>query len=288
MAMKKVFLGLAITLWTAAAAPAQLVSFQLTGGLTWINGDDYNQGLTGLNRYLQDTSSSLAGAYELLDSGLNVQVEIINWFTPHIGVGLGGGYYRVSRENTVSGGGLASGMPYDFRSTYSARVSAIPFFLNLHVLVRPLPMLSLDVFAGPVFQVVQFNFENPMTLSLDSTNQVETFTASQTSLGGQAGLGLNFDLFPGVSLVAAGGYRFGRVSNLQGNWSVLGTSALGPINLSSSVYDLWYYEFTQGATYPRFGFFDDNGPSGAGISGARRADINLSGLTVSAGVKFSF
>jgi len=286
--MKKIILTAAIILWAASAAPAQVVSFKLAGGLTSIDGSDYNQALTGLNRILEDTSSSLTGRFEPLRSGLHFQAEIINWFFPAFGVGLGGGYYRVSRENTVTGQGLSSGVPYDFLSTVSARVSAIPIFINLHVLLRPLSRLAVDVFAGPVFQVVQFNFENTLISSFGSLDQTETFTASQTAFGGQAGLGLNLDLFPGASLVVEGCQRFGRVANLQGNWSLRGTSDLGPINQTSAEAVAWYYELAAGAVYPRLGFFGSGGPAGEGVSNARKAELDLSGLVVSAGVKLSF
>jgi hypothetical protein len=36
------------------------------------------------------------------------------------------------------------------------------------------------------------------------------------------------------------------------------------------------------------GFFDAAGPTGEGISGARKAEINLSGLTLTAGLKLNF
>jgi len=286
--MKNAALGLMILLLAASAAPAQIVSFKLAGGLTRIDGGDYNQGLAGLNRYLSDTSTSLQGTFDPLRNGLHFQTEIINWFFPGFGVGLGGGYYRVSRESTVTGRGEASGVAYDFESTYSAKVSVLPFFLNVHALLHPLPNVGIDIFAGPVFSIVQFNFENPLTISQPSTSLTETFTASQTSLGGQAGVGLAVTLFRGVSLVADACYRFGSVSKLQGNWALRGTSDLGSVNLSSSVYDLWLYQETQMATYSRIGFFDEAGPSGAGLSGAHLADISLSGFSVSAGIKLDF
>jgi hypothetical protein len=147
---------------------------------------------------------------------------------------------------------------------------------------------NLDIFAGPLFQVIQFNFTNGSTMSISSVTQTLTFRSSTTALGGQAGLGLNFKIFTGVALVVEGCYRYAKISNFMGNWAVIGNSASGPINQSSAEYYFWAYDDTSGSGYPRTGFFDNNGPKGGSVSGARKADINLSGTTVSGGIKFSF
>jgi hypothetical protein len=285
--IKRVILPV-LLLAVVATGSAQMVSFKLTGGLTWINGDDYNAGIAGQNLLLADTSTSLSGAYESLARGPNIQFEITNYFNPHVGIGLGGGYAHFSADGTVAGRVLQSGLPTDFESTYRARVSAVPFFLNFHYLARLGSRLGLDLFAGPVFWVVQFHFENPLTLSLDTTQQTETFTASQTGLGGQAGLAVDINLASGLAFVVQGSYRFGRVTDLTGNWAILGASDLGPINLSGSDYSAWFYLLTSGSTYDQFGYFDAAGPVGADISQARHAEIDLSGATLSAGVKLSF
>lgn len=285
--MKRCFFGLIMFALVAIAAYPQAVSLKLTGGLTWVNGGDYNLGLSGENRLLGDTLSAMSGAYQPLNNGFHGQVEIMHNLNPHLAVGLGGGYYRVSREGRVTGNGLVLGIPFSLDSTVTAKVSVIPFFINLHYLTRLASRLSLDLFAGPVFEVVQFNFQNSSTTTLLSAQTTETFTASQTAFGGQAGLGLDFEIIKGVSIAAEGLYRYAKITDLQGNWALLGTSSLGPVNKTSSVSDMWFYRLTAGSTYDQFGFFDTV-PQGASISGARRAEIDLSGFTATAGVKFSF
>jgi hypothetical protein len=285
--MKKCLFGLVVFAMVATAAHPQTVSLKLTGGLTWINGGDYNLGLSGQNRLLGDTLSSLSGAYLPLNNGFHGQVEIIHNLNPHLAVGLGGGYYRVSREGRVTGGGLILGVPFSLDSAVTAKVSVIPFFINLHYLALVVSRLSLDVFAGPVFNVVQFNYVNASSTTLLAAQTTETFTASHTAVGGQAGVGLNFEIIKGVSFVAEGCYRYAKVKDFQGNWSRLGTSSLGPVSQTSSVSDMWFYRLNVGSTYDQFGFFDSI-PQGSSISGARRAEIDLSGFNASAGFKFSF
>jgi hypothetical protein len=285
---KSILTGIFLLVFAALAAP-QEVSFKLTGGWAWIDGDDYNSGIAGENAYIKDTSLTMSGAYGSLKSGANIQLEIVNSLNRWMGIGFGGGYYQVTNESQVMAQGLLSGVPFENQSTSKARISVIPFFLNFHYLVGLTTKTNLDIYAGPLFQIVQFNFENPSTTSVLSTRQTITFTASQISLGLQGGIGLDYEIASGVALIAEACYRYGKVSNLRGNWADLGSSDSGPISNTSSDYYMWAYNYiVQSGTYRMIGFFDKDGPAGDSISGARKADINLSGFTALAGIKFSF
>ena len=286
--MRKAILAISLLLIATASAQPQLVSFKLTGGLSWINGDDYNRGIAGENRYLKDTSVAMTGSYKELKNGLSFQAEIIVNASKHLAVGFGGGYYHLGNEGTVKVQGVLSGVPFDSESTYKPSLSVIPLFVNLHYLAKLGSKLDLNIFAGPLFQVVQFNFTNGSTMSISSVTQTLTYRSSKTTLGGQAGLGLNFKIFKGVALVVEGCYRYAKISNLMGNWAVIGNSASGPINKSSAEYYLWAYNDTSGGGYPRIDYFNNKGPTGGSVSGARKADINLSGITATGGIKFSF
>jgi hypothetical protein len=285
--MRKVSLSLAFLLIATALAYPQHVSFKLMGGLTWINGDDYNKGVVGQNQYIKATTTTMSGAYEKLTNGLKFQAEVINYLNPRMGIGLGGGYFRTSTESNVTSHGMLADVPYDNESTYNSKVSVIPFFLNFHYLARPAPKWKLDLFAGPTFNIVQFNFENPSITPTFSTTENVAFTGSIAALGLQGGLGLNFEITPNIALVADGYFRYGKVSNIKGNWSDIVSAPSGTTVKSNAEYYLWYYENTEGGSYPQIGFYDKSGPTGSSISGARKADINFSGLVILAGIKLS-
>jgi opacity protein-like surface antigen len=286
--MRKTVVFLSVLFIAAAAAYPQLISFKLNAGLTWINGDDYNQGIAGRNQYIRDTTSTMSGAYKELTSGVNLSGEIIVHTKSAWAVGFGGGYYHLGNESTVTGQGLLAGALFDFSSTFKPKISVIPMYVNLHFVTRLAPKANLDLYAGPLFQVVQFTFENPSTLSINSVNQTVTYTASQTSFGFQAGLGLSYDIMNGVALIVDGCYRNGKVTNLMGNWAALGTSATGAINNSSAEYYAWAYDYSPAGKYFLLDFFDNNGPSGDFVANARKAEIRLSGITASAGLKIHF
>ena len=285
--MRKLILSLSFLLIAAVLVYPQRVSFKLMGGLTWINGDDYNKGIVGQNQYIKATTISMSGAYEKLSSGLKFQAEVINYLNPRMGIGLGGGYFRTSNESKVTSHGMLVDVPYDNESTYNSKVSVIPFFLNFHYLARPAPKLKLDLFGGPTFNIVQFNFQNPSITPTFSTTETVAFTASIAALGLQGGLGLNFEITPNIALVADGYFRYTKVSNIKGNWSDIVSSPTGTTLISNAEYYLWYYDYADGGSYSQIGFYDKNGPTGSSVSGARKADIKLSGIVILAGIKLS-
>ncbi len=286
--MKKAILSVWLFLVATALAYPQLVTFKLTGGLAWIDGDDYNRGIVGENKHVRGTAETTSGAFKELNRGMNFLAEVIVHLNSHLGIGFGGGYYRLSNESTVRSQGVLEDIPFDSTSTYKPSLSSIPLFVNLHYMTRAVSRLGFDIYAGPLFQVVQFSFENPSTTTVLSASQTVTYTASVTTLGALAGFGLSFRIFPGIALTAEGSYRYGKVSNLKGNWAVIGTSDSGPFNKSSAEYYLWVYDDNSGGTYTRIGFFDVNGPAGDTVSGMRKADINLSGFTATAGLRIYF
>jgi hypothetical protein len=291
MIMKKApLIALAAALIFAAARPAlseEQVSFKLAGGLALVQGDDYNTGVRGAYQFAKDTSSTLSGVYDRLRSSPDFQAEIVNYWGAHFGVGIGGGFYRVTNTSRLEGTAPLIGPVYSFTSVYTPTISVIPFFVNVHYRARLAPRIHLDIFAGPVFQVIQFGFRREATSTLDSLTELETFNASGTALGLQGGIGFIIRIVRGVALAADGFYRSGTMSNLKGNWFLTTTTTSGTVTNSNSSYYLWSYNDTQGSVYPRIGFFDSAGPTGASISGARKADLNLSGFVAMVGFKFS-
>jgi hypothetical protein len=289
--MRKGILSLALVLAVAALAPAQQVSFKLMGGLSWIDGSDYNAGVTGAYNLIRNSSLSAAGSFKNLSHGPHFQAEVITHISSHLAIGLGGGYYRVSDESLVTSRGTAmDGTAYDATSSFKPQVSVIPFCLNLHYFAALGPKMKLDVYAGPVFSIVQVHIENPTTSTALTTSSLELFTASQVSFGAQAGLGVSYQLTRRISLVADGSYHLGGVKDLLGNWvKNVTTSSAGLTTSSSDAYYMWSYDLAQGSgTYRQFGFAGTAGPTGDGISNARKTKIDISGFMFSAGVRISF
>ncbi len=274
-----------------AAGPAlgqEKVAFKLMGGIASINGEDYNGGALGAYRFALDNSATLSGSYKTLSSGANFQAEIINYWGANFGVGIGGGYYRLSNSSGIEGTAPAGDPLYDFTSTYAPKFSVLPFFINVHYKFQVAGGASLEAFAGPVFQILQFGFTRQATSTQDPLAETETFNASDTTLGVQGGISANWRLSSWLSVVADGFYRTGKCTNIKGNWFLSQTTSLETTTASSSSYYYWYYEQTVGSRYTRTGFFDASGPSGDDVANARKADLNLSGMVILVGFKLNF
>lgn len=279
-----------------AAGPAyaqEKVGFKLLGGVAAVNGEDYNGGVLGAYRYALDNSAGLTGSYKTLTSGANFQGEIVNYWGPNFGVGVGGGYYRMANSSGIAGTAVPAGpvsimaASYDYTSNYAPKFSVLPFFINVHYKFQLTGSAALEAFAGPVFQILQFGFTREATSTLDSLSETETFNASDTTFGIQGGLSAAWRIGKGISIVADGFYRSGTVSNIKGNWFLTRTTTAGTETKSSNAYYYWYYEVSQGGLYSRTGFFDAGGPTDDNVSNARKANINLAGFVVLVGLKFS-
>jgi hypothetical protein len=292
MIMKKAFVfaaAAAVLLAFAGQAFGQgQLAFKLLAGPARIQGDDYNRGALGAYDFARDTSDTLSGSYKTLRRGLDLELEIVNYWGDRFGVGIGGGYYRVSNKSGLVGTASVPDPTYEFTSAYTPKISVIPLFINVHYRVGITPRLELDVFAGPVFQIAQFGFTREATSGLLGLTELETFNASKTALGLQAGLGASWRILGGVSAVVEGFYRSSKVTNIKGNWFLSQTTGSGTVTASDSSYYFWVYTDTQATgTYARTGFFDANGPTGNTVSGARKADLKLSGLVLMFGVNLS-
>jgi len=284
--MKRIPAAVALLAVLTAPAFSQQISFKLTGGWTTVQGDDYKTAVAGRMSFLRGTFASVAGEFRPLTNGANFQAEILTHWGKRLAIGFGGGYYQIGKSDVVTAVYAGEGGKVMVETALWPQLSAIPFFLNAHYKMSLGTKLGLDVFAGPVFQIAQFSSERNATSSVDPLGEVEAFKASVPTLGLQAGLSLSLSLGRGISLVVDGLYRYEKAYDFVGNWTYFGTSSTGSTSGTSSTYYLWYYDFAGPAgSTPLVGFFDENGPTGTGITGARKAELNLSGVTLTAGIK---
>jgi hypothetical protein len=278
----------ACVLAAAVLSPAQEISFKLMGGLAMIQADDYNAGAAGAVRLLRDSASSVSGDYGRMRGGPNFQAEIITHWGRRIAVGIGGGLYEIRANGRITSRSDSESGPATVETRLTPKISVLPFYLNLYYKIRLSDRVGLDIFAGPVFEVVQFSSNRQTTSTQNALVESETYRASQIALGGQAGLGLSVKISPGLALIADGLYRYAKAANFSGNWALNSSSDTGAVTLSSAESFFWLYDSTQDGVYSLTGFFDAAGPTGEWISGARKAEFDLSGLTASAGIKISF
>jgi len=272
--MKKLIsIGVLFLVAGVLAYPAQF-SLKLTGGINWMSGSDYNAGIKGLNDYLKATYPPVAGAFQTLDTATKFQGEAIFQIAPNIGLGIGGGYYQIKKNDTVTY--VAAG--YTDTVNYSPDFSVIPLFLNLHILIPAGSMLNIDLYAGPALYLTNLKWTDSDKWVL--WNLSHTFSSTGTAFGFQAGAGLDIHLAPIIAIVLDASYHFGKLNEVKGTWTQKGTFIIWSYDDSFPNSYLWYY---MNGTYPQI----ELNPNQPSSSGSRKAAIDLSGIALTAGIKIS-
>jgi hypothetical protein len=136
-----------------------------------------------------------------------------------------------------------------------------------------------------------------------SDNDTLTYEAKCKQLGYQAGIGLDLKVFPLVSLVVEANYRYVNFKDWSGNGAEIlsraeesGRSDLGTTTTSANESDswpgkIWYYEIyipDLNKQYQRIGLYQDAPQAGDLIKNVRKAEINLNGFSLRAGIKITF
>ena len=286
--MKKSFFCVFFFLIATALAYPLEFSLKIGGGLTFINGDDYNKGIVGIHDYLADTSLSLSGAYKEMKNAPSFQGELIIRISPNIRIGVGGGYYQAGQESTEESRWGSPATYWDDKSTFKPKLTVIPLFLNIHYALPISSKLGLDLFAGPSLLITKFDFSEDYSSTWYNWSYQTTFVSKSTAFGFQGGLGLDLEISSHLGFFLDGSYRYAKVGEVKGDWTQKGTSDFGPYEDIGSNYSLWYFEDKEnGKIYPRL-LFMENAPEAAEYSNVKKAVLNLSGITVVGGLKIRF
>jgi hypothetical protein len=281
--MKNALAGACIFLLAAALVQGQPFSLKLSAGMIWINGDDYNIGVESFTRYVRENFKLLSGGLDTLDSAPDLQAELILSFGRHLGIGLGAGYFGAKKDSPMIG--RFNSDTQEFK--YKPKLSVVPVFVNVHYQVAILPKLDLDIFAGASFYSVKFNFDQDVKSDILSAESSSRFESNPTAFGCQGGLGLSFEVTPGVSLIADACFRLAKTHELKGNWTYHYSSSYGySYDYSGPAY-LWYYFENYGSGYPTIQVSSQD-PTEPDYTDVRKAVLNLSGFSAVAGIKISF
>jgi hypothetical protein len=277
--MKKFACFAAVLLLASVAAfPVQL-SFKVNGGMNFLNGNDYNKGVVGLMSYMNDTYANVSGEIWKMRNAISFQGELIFSFSPRFGLGIGAGYYGLNRNDTVTYD--SSGLSGEIN--YSPKLSAIPVFLNFHYFLQAADKLKIDLYAGPVLVISSLKWTDSDVWAL--WNLAHTFEASGIAFGGQAGLGLDFQVAPRISLVLDVMYRLASWSEVKGPWTEDGTFLIWTVNTDVDEAFLWSYQLRSGSKRYDMVGIAEAGPSGADYTNVKKSPLQMGGLAASFGIK---
>jgi hypothetical protein len=283
--MRKIeILTLVLILILTAGAASAAVSIKVTGGMTYFSGNDYNKGIQGIYDYCNDNFNDVVGKYKPLHMGMGLGAEFVVSLDPHFGLGLGAGFFRASRQNEI---GL-EWLNISVKQAYKPSLRVIPLTLNLHYYVPLRRALRLDVFAGAGYYMTHFDHDSTLETDFFSYEQTQEFRSKAKPFGFQGGMGLELRLSSHFAFVVQAEGRYVRITSLKGDLAEDESWFLGKRHNEEKDAYLWYLERNDSGHIYSLVSFAKNQPSSAEVTNVRKGELNLSGVTGTAGLKIMF
>jgi len=260
------------------------VSFKLMGGMSYLLENDYNKGVQGTYDYYQANFNDITGKYGPLRTGMYFGGEIIVPIGQRLSVGLGVGYFQASQQSDFG----YTWLSITATEIHEPKIRVIPLALNLHCIVPLGRDLCVDLYAGPGYFLMTFDDQSSLKTNFFSYEQSQTFHSRKSTWGGQAGIGFEWAFTSFLSLILNVEGRYAIAADIKGDWKKRESWFLGTAQEEASDAFFWYYEQSEaGRSYPQIGFAK-NQPSNSSYFNIRRGEINLSGISLVAGIKITF
>lgn len=281
--MKKL-LALATILILANALASGAVSLKFKGGLAYLPIAEYNDGLRGGYDYLAKTLGGPSGEFRSFGLGAEFGGEIILSLGGGFSLGLGAGYLRMARQSTFGYDWLT----FSAQETLTPRITAIPMVLNLHRDVALGRSLRLDLYAGAGYYLTTVRQEFKTLTNFFNFTESQTFQARQGAFGGQGGIALELFLGSSAAFFVQLEGRLAALGDVQGDTTEQGSWFLGDWSGDRGKAYLWSYDLTDaGMAYPQIAI-SFSPPAGTGVSNVRKTRVDLSGVSLTAGIRFEF
>jgi hypothetical protein len=268
----------------AAAFPvyesAVPVEIFLSGGASTVIADDLNhaaKGFTASNAAFLGLPAS--GSVGTLRLTYLLGAEIACRISPRISVALGFEFLKGWRSSRVvyPTGSPSLFFPY---ATTRPSVQAVPVKLSVRFYPRP----DFYIRGSAAYYTAKAGYSYRLVTSGTEWQELHG-TATAHTLGMEVAAGGEWALSSHTLFFAEAGFRLAQLDKFGGTGSFRDSAGTS----SAVAGSLWYYQ-QRGADARGYNFLEvlAAAPSGAGILGARRATLNLTGTTLKAGVKFRF
>jgi hypothetical protein len=262
------------------------VSFKLGGGGSYLLVGDYKDNYQSLT----DNSAAHGGSYRLEAPtlGFNVTADVIFHVTRVLGIGVGAGYLKASKDNANSSGA--------FSEDGSLTLSAIPIRLGIHLFIPFSSRVEGFVNVSPTLYLAKARERATATSQTSSFSYDYTYDddTSSTRPGVEGALGLKVNISSAFSFFLEAGGRYAKLSRFKGSThSSWWDSASGSSSSDSSSTTLYAYEAynSSSGTWLKYVGAAEGPPSGsstAPVRNVREANVDFSGGAVRFGFAISF
>ena len=289
--MKKC-VSLAISLLLAASfGYSQKIAIKFGGSLAYSSAGDIASGLRDMTNYLRAEFPGSSGEFSAPHASPGFAGEIIYYFKTNVGLGVSFGIFGMSKEGTIA----YSADILSAKETLKPKAQVIPIALSLHYVVPLSNAFRLDFNGGfgGYLANVDWNYRADFTLTLpddpgqvfDGSDILAFESGRRFGFGLHGGIGLEYALSPGLSVVLDLAGRLASVSGFNGSWTETGSGDFWDFSDSGTDAYLWTYDWNvNNATYSQI-VLQKETPSGATVSNARHAKLGLSGFSATIGIK---
>ncbi len=256
------------------------IHVRLTGGLSLLSGGDIKTGVQGMYDWgvqVIRTAGYTLGKSDVspFSSGYEFGGDIVYYFGGRLGVGAGAGRMQVSKTNSQ----MFSSGPLDNSMTVVPQANVLALRMGAFY-AQPLNrLLTVCLSAGPAFYSVKYRYAGDISMPTYGYSLSQRLKAG--GLGAEGSVGLEFRMNPRLAFILEAQGRYARISGFEGTqalYEYLG----GPFTNTVTDGPLYY---VQEGSLPRLEVFSDAPP--AGLT-SRRAVLDLSGLSLRAGLNFKF
>jgi len=285
--MKKIIL----VLWVSSISVfsqlsgGDFLSLKLKGGYGYSTIGDWNSYLVYWSNSNKAFYSTTTGENKPLHYGPSLEGELSFFISPRLSIGLGAEYIYLERKaGTAKLSGFISGQLV-FSLEHLTKISALPVKLTLTYFPVFGERFKFFIKAGVGYYSVDFKdtakFHEGTPSFLDRTQEASATKASE-KIGYHGGLGIEIALMPHIALLFEAEGRYAKIRGFEGSGNWQRESGSGQWSGR-----LYYYEWKQ-LDWDPWIFLESPAPSGPDYRNVRDAVVDLSGVSLKAGLVFHF
>jgi hypothetical protein len=260
------------------------ISFKLHGGWAYVSGGAVNAGTQVFFDRKKEGWPASEGGYRALHLGFELGGDIIFELSRTIGIGIGGGYLRISRPSRMDCSIPDSGISGVLLA--EPKLSAIPIRLSLFLNYQ---LTDKTSFAANIGTICLFNARysdewDSWYSAADTTIGYELIETQAKKagipLGLNGGIGIEYKLFNKIYLCLDVQGRYARLRGLEGS-SELSSDYFDPLSEQGKLY---YESVPILYDEPRLIMVQSDPPDGPGGE-PRLAVVDFSGVSLQAGIR---
>jgi len=267
---------------------AQKFRVKLSGGYGTMATGDYNSfgaGLDDLLSTLEALGATTEGSFNKIGPGFEYELEFIVSLPAGFGVGVGVGY--IQRSNTTE---LSATIPLlgSASASITPKIKAMPINVSGYYFTPGVTPIKFFVYGGFGYYYGTLTTDiREESTPPDFWSEQET-TLKDQSWGLHGGVGLELKVDPRIAVFIEGRARYCKLTSWNGDGTYEDSTGFTDTDVGL----MWYFEeldqnYGSGEWFPGITIATGR-PTGPNIRNVREFEVNLSGISLRAGIRINF